>query len=90
MNRNKLNIKMDLLRVAKSAIEISKEFDQEISETFLNKAEKEFTLINDSDRELLSEVNTYRNQIGEIKSDPLKRIRWGEKLLTIASRLNFN
>jgi len=90
MNRNKLNIKMDLLRAAKSALEINKEFDREISETFLNKAKEEFALVDDSDKKLLLEINIYQNQIGEIKSDPLKRIRWGEKLLTIASRLNFN
>ncbi|GIW69632.1 MAG: hypothetical protein KatS3mg101_0379 [Patescibacteria group bacterium] len=81
---------MDLLRAAKSALEIDKEFDQETSETFLNKAKEEFAQIEDLDKKLLSEINIYQSQIEKIKSDPLERIRWGEKILTIASRLSLN
>jgi len=42
MNRNKLNIRMDLLRVAKTALDLKNPFDQKIASTFLDKAENEF------------------------------------------------
>ena len=90
MNRTKLNIKMDLLRVSKTALDIKNDFDVEISEEFLNKAREEFALIEDEDRLLLKDLETHQEQINEIKKDPLKRIRWGEKIMTIASRLNIN
>jgi hypothetical protein len=90
MNRNKLNIKMDLLRVSKTALDIKNDFDTKISEEFLNKAREEFSLIEDEDKMLLNDLITHQKQINDIKNDPLKRIRWGEKIMTIASRLNLN
>ncbi len=79
MNRNKLNIKMDLLRVSKTALDIKNDFDTKISEEFLNKAREEFSLIEDEDKMLLNDLITHQKQINDIKNDPLKRIRWGEK-----------
>lgn len=88
MNRTKMNIKMDLMRVAKSALDIKNDFDKNVSETFLNKVEEEFKLIEDDEKKLLQDLKEYRAQVSEIKEDPLKRLRWGEKILTIASRLS--
>ena len=90
MNRAKLNIKMDLLRVAKTALDIKNEFDTTISREFLDKAKKEFSLIEDEDRLLLKDLKIHQEQVNDIKNDPLKRIRWGEKIMTIASRLNLS
>ncbi len=90
MNRNKMNIKMDLLRAAKSALEVKSEFDPKLSETFLNKAKEEFQFIKDEERLLEKDLEVHCNQINDIKSDPLKRLQWGEKILTIASRLSEN
>ena len=81
---------MDLLRVAKTALDVDKEFDQKIAETFLNKAKQEFAFINDSDKALLKDIETYQNQVRKISSNPLKRIRWGEKVMTVASMLSSN
>ena len=88
MNRTKMNIKMDLLRVAKTAFDIKNDFDIQVSQTFLNQAEKEFNLIEDSEKTLIEDLKKHKKQILDIKDDPLKRIRWGEKILTIASRLS--
>jgi len=90
MNRTKLNIKMDLLRVAKTALDTKSDFDTKISEEFLNKAREEFALIEDEDKLLLKDLKIHQEQVNEIKNDPLKRIRWGEKIMTIASRLSVN
>ena len=90
MNRNKLNIKMDLLRVAKTALDTDKSFDQEITKIFLDKAKQEFAFINDSDKTLLNDIETYQKQMKEMSSDPIKRIRWGEKIMTVASMLSSN
>ena len=90
MNRIKMNIKMDLLRVAKSALDIRNDFDEAVSITFLDKAEEEFKLIEDSEKNLAGELKKHREQIDDIKEDRLKRLRWGEKILTVASRLSEN
>jgi len=81
---------MDLLRVAKTALDIKNDFDTQISEEFINKAKKEFSLIEDEDKRLLNDLKIHQEQVNEIKDDPLKRIRWGEKIMTIASRLNLS
>lgn len=81
---------MDLLRVVKTALDTDKEFDQDIAEIFLNKAKQEFAFITDSDRALLKDIEKYQNQINEISSNPSKRIRWGEKVMTVASMLSSN
>jgi len=83
-----MNIKMDLIRVAKTALDIKNDFDESVSKTFLKKAEEEFKLIEDNEKKLLQDLKKYEKQIDEIKIDPLKRLRWGEKILTIASRLS--
>ena len=90
MNRNKLNIKMDLLRASKTALDTDKNFDQEITKIFLDKAKQEFAFIIDSDKTLLDDIETYQKQMKEMSSDPLKRIRWGEKIMTVASMLSSN
>ncbi len=90
MNRTKLNIKMDLLRVSKTALDIKNDFDTKISNEFLNKAREEFALVEDEDRLLIKDLKTHQEQINDIKNDPLKRIKWGEKIMTIASRLSLN
>lgn len=87
MNRNKLNIKMDLLRVAKTAFDINKPFDKDISKVFLDRAEKEFETQLPQETLLKGELVKFGLQMEAAANDPLKRIRWGEKLLTIAARL---
>jgi len=78
---------MDLLRVAKSALDVKNPFDEETSNTFLDKAALEFNSNLPQETILKNELGTYKLQINLIKDDPLKRIRWGEKVMTIASRL---
>lgn len=90
MNRTKLNIKMDLLRVAKTALDIKNDFDTQISEQFINKAKEEFSLIEDEDKILLDDLKKHQKEVSEIRNDLLKRIRWGEKIMTIASRLSLD
>lgn len=81
---------MDLLRASKTALDTDKNFDQEITKIFLDKAKQEFAFIIDSDKTLLDDIETYQKQMKEMSSDPLKRIRWGEKIMTVASMLSSN
>ena len=85
-----MNIKMDLLRVAKSALDIRNDFDEAVSITFLDKAMSEFKKIEDDEKILRRDLEEHRKQMGKVISDPLERLRWGEKILTIASRLSEN
>jgi len=87
MNKNKLNIRMDLLRTAKTAFEINKPFDKNISNVFINKALEEFENNLPKESALKKELADFQSQIDNMLNDPLKRIRWGEKIMTIASRL---
>lgn len=87
MNRTKLNIKMDLLRVAKTALDLKNLFDEGVANVFINKAKSEFENNLQGELELKSELVVYQKQIPDIESDNLKRIRWGEKVMTLASRL---
>ncbi len=88
MNRIKLNIKMDLLRVAKTALEVDKEFDQNLAAVFLNKAREEFEKLQDSEKNLVNELISYQKNMSSLNNDPEKRKKWGEKVLTVASRLS--
>jgi hypothetical protein len=85
-----MNIKMDLLRVAKTALDTKNEFDTQVSKEFLDKAKKEFLLIGDEERDLLNVLESHYNEMDDIKNDHEKRIKWGEKIMTIASRLSIN
>lgn len=87
MNRNKLNIKMDLLRSVKTAFEINKPFEKEVTKVFINKALQEFETNLPKEILLKAELQEFGSQIDDIAKDPLKRIRWGEKVMTLASRL---
>jgi hypothetical protein len=87
MNRNKLNIKMDLLRTAKGAFEINRPFDKNIAGVFLNKALEEFDKNLPNEKELINDLSEFKSQLDTIYNDPIKRIRWGEKVMTVASRL---
>ena len=87
MNRNKLNIRMDLLRTVKTAFEINKPFDKNVAGVFLNKALEEFDRNLPKETELKNELAEFKSQLDNIYNDPLKRIRWGEKVMTIALRL---
>ena len=87
MNRNKLNIRMDLMRVVKTALEIDKPFEKAIAYMFLDKALQEFESNLPKETLLKNELQLFNSQIDDISNDPLKRIRWGEKVMTIASRL---
>jgi len=78
---------MDLLRSAKSAFEINKPFDKTIANLFIRKALEEFDNNFPQETVLRKELANFQVQINSISSDPLKRIRWGEKIMTIASRL---
>ncbi|OGC51111.1 hypothetical protein A2W32_00500 [candidate division WWE3 bacterium RBG_16_37_10] len=90
MNRNKLNVKMDLLRAAKTAFEINKPFDRNITKVFLNKAKDEFENKLPQETLLKNELMEFSLQIDDIVNDPLKRIHWGEKVMTLAARLGSN
>lgn len=81
---------MDLLRVAKTALDTKNEFDTQVSKEFLDKAKKEFLLIEDEEKDLLSVLESHYDEMDEIKNDPEKRVKWGEKIMTIASRLSIN
>ena len=78
---------MDLLRSAKSAFEINKPFDKNIANLFIRKALDEFDNNFPQETVLRKELTNFQTQIDSIATDPLKRIRWGEKVMTIASRL---
>ncbi len=88
MNKTKLNIKMDLLRVATNALEINKEFDYNLATVFLNKAREEFKKLQDSEKTLVNELIIYQESMASSVKDLEKRKKWGEKVLTIASRLS--
>jgi|GEM_PF-1455062 hypothetical protein len=87
MNRNKLNIKMDLLRTAKSAFDINRPFDKTIADVFLTKALEEFDKNLPEETGLKKELVEFKAQLATVCTDPIKRIRWGEKVMTVASRL---
>jgi len=90
MNRTKMNIKMDLMRAARSALEIEKPFDKKTSDMFINKAKEEFAKINDIDRKLEEQLDSLHTQMAGLDSNPTSRKQWGEKILTVASRLSVN
>lgn len=56
MNRNKLNIRMDLLRAAKTAFDVKYPFEDKIAKTFIEKAKEEFENIVPSAIELKNEL----------------------------------
>jgi peptidoglycan hydrolase CwlO-like protein len=87
MNRNKLNIRTDLLRVTKMALDVGNPFEKGLANTFLNKAKKELEESFPNEKRLEKEIEDYQKKIDSIAIDPLERIRWGEKVLTISSRL---
>jgi hypothetical protein len=87
MNRTKLNIRMDLMRVAKTALDTDRPFEENIANTFIDKAKSEFENNLKEESPLKDELVMYQNQIPEISSDNIKRLHWGEKIMTIASRL---
>jgi len=78
---------MDLLRTAKTAFEINKPFDKNVAGVFLNKALEEFDRNLPKETKLKNELAEFKSQLDSIYNDPLKRIRWGEKVMTIALRL---
>lgn len=88
MNRNKLNIKMDLLRVAKTALDTSVPFNFQLADIFINKAKEEFSMVTDKESALVNDLNNYQIEMQDIVNDSVKRTQWGEKVLTIASRLS--
>ena len=87
MNRTKLNIRMDLMRVAKTALELDIPFEEKIANTFIDKAKLEFENNLKDDYDLENELISYQTQIPSILDDSNKRLKWGEKILTVASRL---
>jgi len=87
MNRTKLNIKMDLLRVAKTALDLKNPFNTTVADVFIDKAKLEFENNLQNDMELKKELVAYQNQMLNIANDNLQRIRWGEKVMTLAGRL---
>jgi hypothetical protein len=87
MNRTKLNIRMDLLRVAKAALDLSKPFEVDLANVFINKARQEFDNSLKDEVALKDELISYQTQIPRIRVDNTKRLHWGEKIMTIASRL---
>ena len=78
---------MDLMRVVKTALEIDKPFEKAIAYMFLDKALQEFESNLPKETLLKNELQLFNSQIDDISNDPLKRIHWGEKVMTIASRL---
>jgi len=79
---------MDLLRAAKTALDTSVPFDLELADTFINKAKEEFSNVTDKESLLVKDLVGYQTQMHSIANDSVKRTRWGEKVLTIASRLS--
>jgi len=75
------------MRVAKTAFEITKPFDKKFAELFLNKALSEFEKNLPEETLLKKELVGFQAQIDLVHNDPLKRLRWGEKIMTIATRL---
>ncbi|KKT84226.1 MAG: hypothetical protein UW82_C0026G0012 [candidate division WWE3 bacterium GW2011_GWC2_44_9] len=75
MNRAKLNIRTDLFRVAKTAFK------------FIEKAKLELDRIPVESATLKNDLVSYQAEMNTIQNDPLKRIRWGEKIITISTRL---
>lgn len=86
-NRTELNIKMDLLRVAKTALDVDKPFNISFANMFLNRAIMEVEHNLKSCSSLKDELISCKNQIPDISTDNIKRIHWGEKIMTIAFRL---
>lgn len=87
MNRTKLNIKMDLMRVAKIALDLKNSFDQSVANVFIDKAKSEFENNLHTETALKVELEQYQKQIPLVAQDNLQRLRWGEKVMTLASRL---
>lgn len=87
MNRTKLNIRMDLLRVAKTALDLSKPFEEDVANVFIEKAKQEFENNLKDETVLKDELVSYQAQILNLSTDDTKRLHWGEKIMTIASRL---
>lgn len=78
---------MDLMRVAKIALELDKPFEENIANVFINKARSEFEENLKDENKLKDELISYQKEIPIIALDTKKRKQWGEKIMTIASRL---
>ena len=87
MNRAELNIRTDLFRVAKTAFNIKKQFEYEIAQEFIEKAKLELDRIPVESATLKNDLVSYQAEMNTIQNDPLKRIWWGEKIITISTRL---
>ena len=81
---------MDLLRTAKSAFEVSKPLDQPLCSIFLTRALKDLEKHFPNETVLKTDLAICTSQINELRDDSLERIRWGEKVMTIAARLGTN
>ena len=78
---------MDLMRVAETALNLNKPFEKETANVFINKAKLEFENNLKDETVLVDELVSYQTQIPNISNDNIKRLQWGEKIMTIASRL---
>ena len=87
MNRSKLNIRTDLLRATKTALHVDQPFQKELVETFIEKAIWEFENNLPEEEDLKGELQGYKEKVSLVEDNFLERIRWGEKVLTISSRL---
>lgn len=78
---------MDLMRVAKTALNINVPFETETATLFLDKAKTEFNSHLATEKVLKNELEHYQSKIADIKDSKSERLKWGEKIMTIASRL---
>ncbi|MBU1110411.1 hypothetical protein KKB83_02250 [Patescibacteria group bacterium] len=81
------HIKNDLRRVAKWAGEIDKPFPKGRIDVFLQHALKDFNSLSGYERVGLRDEFDQLVQEGQIDHEPLQRLRWAEKTLTLSCRL---
>ena len=82
------NIQNDLRRISKWAAELDKDLPQSQIKVFLAHALKDFNKLTDKHSlGLRAELEKLSKQQSTITQDPLTRLRWAEKILTISCRL---
>ena len=92
MNKRKFiidSIKMDLHRVINATGDITKALPTQSIEEFLDHADRDFGKLDPTaqDSDLRSLLRSHRKNLVNSTSDPHKRLRWTEEIMTIRNRL---
>lgn len=83
----KNSVRNDLRRVSKWTVEATGPLPKAKTQTFLQHARDEFSKLSDPhSQQLASELERLTEQLSDL-TDPLQRLRWAEKVLTLSCRV---